>query len=84
VRLENALIESRMCVAMSPRFGFVRESVRQGRRKLERAGYVVHETGGLTFPDRELVSVNFPAVNIALPYERRNYFHWMIEVLGGC
>src|SRR5215831_10437851 len=38
VRLEDALIETRMCVAMSPRFGFVRESVRQGRRKLERAG----------------------------------------------
>jgi capsular polysaccharide biosynthesis protein len=83
VRLEDALIETRMCVAMSPRFGFVRESVRQGRRKLERAGYVVHETGALTFPDRASVSVDFPAINVALPYERRNYFHWMIEAFGG-
>src|SRR5213593_3723588 len=27
VRVEDALLETRMCVAMSPRFGFVRESV---------------------------------------------------------
>jgi Glycosyltransferase 61 len=83
VRVEDALLETRMCVAVSPRFGFVRESVRQGRSKLRKAGYVVHETGELTFPDREMVSVDFPAVNVALPYERHNYFHWMFEALAG-
>ncbi len=83
VRVEDALLETRMCVVASPRFGFVRESVRQGRRKLERAGYVVHETGELTFPEREAVSVDFPAVHVALPYEQHNYFHWTFEALGG-
>jgi capsular polysaccharide biosynthesis protein len=82
-RLEDALLETRMCVAMSQRFGFVRESVRQGRRKLERAGYVVHETGELTFPERETVSVDFPAIHVALPYEQHNYFHWTFEALAG-
>jgi capsular polysaccharide biosynthesis protein len=83
VRVEDALLETRMCVAMSPRFGFVRESVRQGRRKLERAGYVVHETGELTFPERVTVSVDFPAIHVALPYEQHNYFHWTFEALAG-
>jgi Glycosyltransferase 61 len=83
VRLEDGMVETRMCVAMSPRFGFVRESVRQGRVRLQRGGYVVHETGELTFPDRETMSVDFPAVHVALPYERSNYFHWMFEALGG-
>jgi hypothetical protein len=83
VRLEDAILETRMCVAMSPRFGYVRDSVRQGRRKLERAGYVVHEAGEFTFPDREMVSVDFPAVNVALPYEPHNHFHWMFEAIGG-
>jgi capsular polysaccharide biosynthesis protein len=45
-------------------------------------GCVVHESGEFTFPDREFVSVDFPAVNLALPYEH-NYFHWMFEALGG-
>jgi capsular polysaccharide biosynthesis protein len=83
VRLADALLETRMCVAMSPRFGFVRESVRQSRRKLQRAGYEVHETGDLTFPDREMVSVDFPAIHVALPYELHNYFHWMFEAIAG-
>jgi hypothetical protein len=83
VRFEDAMLETRMCVAMSPRFGFVTESVRLGRRRLERGGYVVHPTGELTFPDREMVSVDFPAVSLALPYERPNYFHWMFEALAG-
>ena len=83
VRLEDALLETRMCVAINTQFGFVRESVRQGRRKLERAGYVVHEAGELTFPERETVSVDFSAIHVALPYEQHNYFHWTFEALAG-
>jgi capsular polysaccharide biosynthesis protein len=76
------MLETRRCVALSPRFGFVGESVRKKPRAIERAGYVIHETGELTFPDREVVSVDFPAVDLALPY-RHNYFHWMIQAFGG-
>jgi capsular polysaccharide biosynthesis protein len=53
------------------------------REKLERAGYVVHETGELTFPERETVSVDFSAIHVALPYEQHNYFHWTFEALAG-
>jgi Glycosyltransferase 61 len=82
VRLEDGMLESRICVAASPRFGFVGDSVRKGPKKLERVGYVLHETGELIFPDRRVVSVDFPAVNVALPY-RHNYFRWMFEGIGG-
>jgi capsular polysaccharide biosynthesis protein len=77
------MVETRMCVALSPQFGFVRESVRQKPREMQEVGYVCHETGELTFPDRRVVSVDFPAVHVALPYKRHNYFHWMVEGLGG-
>jgi len=70
-----------MCVALSPRFGFVRDSMRKRPGQMKKKGYVVHETGELTFPDREVVSVDFPAVHIGLPFQR-NYFHWMFEGIG--
>jgi capsular polysaccharide biosynthesis protein len=81
MRLEDGMVESRRCVALSPRFGFVRDSIRKPRRLMEKKGYVFHKTGELTVPERELVSVDFPAVHIALPF-RHNYFHWMFEGLG--
>lgn len=57
--------------------------MRQGRRKLDRAGYVVHETGEFTFPERETVPVDFPAIHVALPSEQHTYFHWMFEAVAG-
>ena len=82
VRLEGAMLETRICVAVSPRFGFVGDSVRKGQKKMERVGYVFHETGELTFPDREVLSVDFPAVHVALPF-KHNYFNWMFKAIGG-
>ena len=82
VRLKDGMLETRMCVAVSPHFGFVRESMRKKPREMEEVGYAWHETGELTFPDRPAVSVDFPAIDVALPY-RHNYFHWMFEALGG-
>jgi hypothetical protein len=82
VRLEDGMLETRICVALSPRFGFVGDSVRKGQKKMERVGYVFHETGELTFPDREVLSVDFPAVHLALP-TKHNYFNWMFKAFGG-
>jgi Glycosyltransferase 61 len=83
VRLEDGMLETRMCVALSSHFGFVRESVTAKRRSMEKKGYVCHETGELTFPDRRVVSVDFPAIHVALPWRRHNYYHWMVECIGG-
>lgn len=83
MRMEDALLETRMCIAVNPRVGFVAEPVRS-RKKLARAGYVVHGTKEeLTFPERETVSVDFHAVTIASSAAQHNYFHWMFETVGG-
>jgi capsular polysaccharide biosynthesis protein len=70
-----------MCVAVSPGFGFVGDSRRQSRKKMRAEGYVFHDGGDLTLPNRQVVAVDFPAVHIGLA-SRRNYFHWLFEGLG--
>lgn len=66
-----------MGIAVHPRAGFLAESIRKPL-KMEKQGYVFHETGQITFPGRKVTAIDAPAVHLALPFDR-NYFHWLFE-----
>lgn len=79
VRIERGYVETSMCVALTPDFKFVRDSVRKVRTA-EKKGYEIHGAE-LTLPDRPVAVVDFPAALVGLPYSH-NYFHWMFEAVG--
>jgi capsular polysaccharide biosynthesis protein len=82
LRIENGLVETRMCVPFSRELGFVRSSIRKNRTLMEKHGYAfADDTGELIIPPRPKCSVKRPALHLALPF-RDNYFHWLIESLG--
>ncbi len=79
-RLSSGMVESRMGVVVHPDAGFMPESIRRPL-KMGKHGYLLDGTGELVFPERKVVTVDAPALHLALPFNR-NYFHWMYEGLG--
>ena len=77
VRLTAGIVESRMGVVLHPGLGFIPESIRKPL-KMEKQGYVFHDTGELTFPERKVVAFDIPVLHLGLPFDH-NYFHWMFE-----